>query len=528
MRPRQVLGGRPYPMTDDKKTREEGADDSGRLGTVGLVELIQETYRVTMSHDGAAVAIPLDPRSPKIAKDVKSLGPAVARDLLRQRKAVSRDTMNTALGILTAIAEESAPEQIHLRAGTRGAARYLDLGDRRGTLVEVSAYGWEVLTKPEQREPAPYFRRTRVTKQLPVPERGGSPDLLRDLLGLAEDDPRWRLLWGWLVASMFPEAPRPLLWAIGPQGSGKSTRARMVLSVLDPADALGREPGRNERDDTTSASGRYFPSWDNIGTVSAATSDWLCRLVTGVEVGRRALYSDDDLIATTLRRSGVATSIVLPYGLGPDALERLVLVPFSRVSESERRTEEGLWQEFERRHAKILGALLDDAAGVLANLGAARDEPHPRPRMADYAERLDALDRHRGLDYFEGFEIAYVDMVRESLAGAAEDDPVTSGVLRFLTSEAGLWKGTPSDLLAALEMYRPDDPRAGWPHSERQLGSILTRKQETLFAAGVVIERGKSNGARVVTLRTTEDFDPPAQEPATRPSPRLGEIPSKP
>src|SRR3712207_4253122 len=223
-------------------------------------------------------------------------------------------------------------------------------------------------------------------------------DTLRDLVGLDEDDRRWRLVRGWLVGSLFSEVPRPLLWATGSQGSGKSVRTRMVLSLIEPTDSLGKEPGRNERDDSTAARGRYLLSYDNITNVSQATSDWLCRLVTGVTDDRRALYTDDDLRPVSYRRSGVATSITLPPGLGSDALERIALVPLDRVPDSERRGEAQLWSAYKAAHPEILGALLSDVVLVLRHLEAIKRETHSRPRMADYADILRALDRGLGLD----------------------------------------------------------------------------------------------------------------------------------
>jgi hypothetical protein len=68
---------------------------------------------------------------------------------------------------------------------------------------------------------------------------GGSRDEFRELLGLDAGDPRWLLIWGWLVAAFVEYIPRPILWALGSQGSGKTTRTRMILDLIDPADRLG-------------------------------------------------------------------------------------------------------------------------------------------------------------------------------------------------------------------------------------------------------------------------------------------------
>ncbi len=475
-----------------------------RFTAADLVDFALEHYELGRSTDGTAFAIPRDPRVARIARDVRSLRSELTTAVWRERRiAVGRETVATAIETLSGLAADAPVTPIHLRAARVGAAIQLDLGDSTGRYVEVSRYGWEVRNPLEENDPSASratFRRTAATRALPAPAEGGSPDDLRDLLGLDEDDPRWRLAWGWLVATVFESIPRPILWALGPQGSGKSTRARMILNVIDPADALGREPGKNERDDSTAAAGRYLPSWDNIGNVSSATSDWLCRLVTGVEIGRRELYSDDSLRVATLRRSGVATSIVLPIGLGPDALERLVLLELERVAENLRRTESELWAEFDRRHPRILGALLDDVAGVLAHLGEARETATSLPRMADYALVLRALDIHRDLDELEGFEEAYRRSVGSVLADRATSDPLTAALLKVARRGGGEWSGNAETLLRLIEPDRPDDPRAGWPTSPWSLSTALTKGQETLRAAGLSVARKRRRGERIVVL----------------------------
>jgi len=499
-------------MTDKP---DEKTDKEPRFGALDVVALAEDTYVLARSTDGVLVAYPRDRKTSRVAVEIRSLRPLLTRRLMADGNVVGRDTMGAALDALQAIAADAPEERVYLRAASIGAGLYLDLANADGdaSFVEASAFGWEVVNMRDDEERVlPLFRRTSPTKSLPLPARvadgGRHPrDAFADLLGLDPKEPRFLLIWGWLVASLFERVPRPILWALGPQGSGKSTRARMVLSILEPCDALGRPPGDSERDDSTSARGRYLPSWDNIGTIGAKTSDWLCRLVTGVEIDRRALYTDDDVRTTVLRRSGVATSIVLPYGLGPDALERLVLLDFDRVDEADRKPESGLWGDFHRLHPTILGAVLDDVCGVLAaRSGVASDPPKRLPRMADYALLLAALDAHTGLPAEEGYFAAYASSVSGVLAERAQEDPLTAGLLEIAASTpSGSWSGSAEALYKRLDVYRPEDRRTPWPNGPKSLGQALTRASETLRAAGIVAERAKTNGVRKIILSVAKD-----------------------
>jgi hypothetical protein len=487
-------------------------EKKAHYGADEVIEFVLKNYTLGTSTDGLLFVTPSDPKAPKVAREIKSLRSEISRAIWDlDGVAVNREVIATAIATLCGLAERAPVSSVFLRAARVGTALNIDLGDSPGRYVEISPYGWELRDPREETDAdaaRAIFRRTPATSALPTPEKGGSRDDLRELLGFTEDDPRWLLVWGWLVAAAFQDVPRPILWALGAQGSGKSTRARMVLNVLDPVNALGREPGKNEKDDSVSAAARLLPSWDNVGTVSAATSDWLCRIVTGVEISRRALYSDDDVRVSTLRRSGVATSIVLPFGLGADALERLVLVELERVAETDRRAESDLWSEFNRLHGRILGALLDDIAGVLEHLPAARAEATELPRMADYALILAALDRHADLDDVAGFADVYKRSVRSVLADRAQSDPLTTALLVLAGKSTGKsWSGPAELLLRAIESGRPDDPRTAWPTSGASLSAALTRGQESLRAAGLIVGRVKTNGVRRINLQLIDVGD---------------------
>lgn len=324
------LEGLPSPESPDPPREDEKA----RFGAKQVFEVARERYTLGRTYDGLAFAVTNRPGEPRIAREVASLRSGLSKYLVEEKSIlVGRETMKAALDTLEAYAEEADVTEVGLRSVEEPGRVVLDLGTPDGSVAVITADGWSV--SPPRAE-FPIFRRSAATTPLPTPVAGGSLDVLRELLGLGNEDDRWLLLRGWLVAPLFEKRPRPILWALGAQGSGKSTRARTVRNVVDPVGALGREPGKSEKDDTTNAFGRYIPSWDNISTVSTATSDWLCRLVTGVEVTRRALWTNDDLRTSSFRRTGVATSIVLPHGLKADAVERLAVVEFERVPEDAR------------------------------------------------------------------------------------------------------------------------------------------------------------------------------------------------
>ncbi|WP_404433278.1 hypothetical protein LG299_02685 [Microbacterium lacus] len=447
--------------------------------------------------DGTIVTIPLDPGAPYRATPVNELGATVTR--LVWESAGSELPMHELAAVTTtlaAIASAAPARRVALRAAETRDGVVLDLADRdevRGA-IHVTASGWE---RVDPREVAILFGSTCATEALPIPTREGSRDMLAELLGLSPSSVEFRQVWAWLVCALFASMPRPLLTVTGPQGAGKSTLARMVKSVIDPAlgrtgreGGLGPAPTDDEATNTTTAESHFVPAWDNVARVSGDTADWLASLVTGATTIRQAAAGPSVL---TLRRAGIITAQATPGGLAADVTERLVTVDLDRIPASARRTERALWDEFHAQHAAILGALLDDVAGVLANLDRVSSTGVELSRLADYHEHLVALDLHHGTDPHqpESYAATYAASVAADELTAEDAFPVAVANLA-----AGGWEGTATELRDALAPARPTRAGAVWPSGPSQTSAELSRHAEALRALGVTVRRTTRDGGR--------------------------------
>ena len=97
-------------------------------------------------------------------------------------------------------------------------------------MVEITPSGWQVIDESPVK-----FRRSKGMLPLPIPVAGGSVDELRRLLNV--DDIMWPLVVAWLIATLRPRGPYPLLALFADQGSGKSTVGRFLRSLIDPNSA---------------------------------------------------------------------------------------------------------------------------------------------------------------------------------------------------------------------------------------------------------------------------------------------------
>src|SRR6185369_5743038 len=107
--------------------------------------------------------------------------------------------IGSTLDLLEARAQFDRPERdIAIRVAEHAGRIYLDLADEHWRAIVIGADGWRVLGCPPVR-----FRRSPGMLSLPVPERGGSIELLKPFLNLSNDND-FVLIVAWLLAALQP------------------------------------------------------------------------------------------------------------------------------------------------------------------------------------------------------------------------------------------------------------------------------------------------------------------------------------
>ncbi len=447
-----------------------------------LVELAQGRYDFGVSESGEAFALPRS--GPKIVHLLRgskqSLRAQLAREFFRKnKKAAPQQALADALLVIEGMAQENEPTELYLRVAKAQGALWLDLGDQSGRVIRICGDGWTV------KDSAPVlFKRTILNSSLPVPERGGSlDDLWRRINVRPEDRP---LLLAYLVAALEPDLPHPVLTLLGEQGTGKTTTAKLLVTLLDPSPVPTRKPPRDAESWVTAAQGSWLVCLDNLSDVPPWLSDSICRAVTGDGDVRRKLYTDGDHAVFAFRRVVMINSIDLGATRG-DLAERMLPVHLDVIHEDQRLGEDEIWPTWEQEHPKILGALLDLAAGIAGVLPSVRLAS--KPRMADFAKRIAAVDQVLGTSGLEHYLGKQKTMATDSLTG---DDFIMA------VQSLGEFEGTAADLLKQLEHDRP--PK-GWPRNARAVTTKLKRQATQMRKAGWKIQDGE-NTHRKVTVWT--------------------------
>lgn len=437
------------------------------------------------------------------------------RDWLMRRfyesegKTPSTQSYQDALGVLYGIARyESEPQEVYTRVAEHDGAIYLDLCDAAWHVVCIDSDGWRVVNEPPVK-----FRRTRGMLPLPMPESGGKIALLRLFINVTDE--HWPLVLAWLVAAYRPGRPFPVLALHGEQGSAKSTTARVLRALIDPNKAALRSEPRNEHDLMIAATNGWLIGLDNLSRVQTWLSDALCRLSTGGGFATRELYANNDEVIFDAMRPVMLNGIE-ELATRSDLLDRALVLNLPTIPEDRRRSEADVWGEFEEARPLILGALLDAVSVALRNLAGVKLDR--LPRMADFA--LWAVAAERTLNLSDGvFLRAYLGNRSAANELALEASPVAVAIVSLLDREIS-WKGTASELLAALNLEATEDAQRqrSWPTSPQRMSGLLRRLAPNLRAAGIHVanqSREGGSGRRMITLEKT--CDPSSQSSQVSP-----------
>lgn len=384
----------------------------------------------------------------------------------------------------------------------------LDLADPDRRVVRITAAGWTVTKEV----PGPYrFVRPRGMRPLPAPIPGGDLSILRRFVNVATDQD-FVLLCGVLVGALRFAGPYPALPIHGEQGSAKSSLARVVRQLLDPASAPLRAEPRDVRDLMIAARHSWVVAFDNLSALPPWLSDALCRLSTGGGFATRELYSDSDEIIFDAQRPVILTGIEELATRG-DLLDRSIVLTLPPVPEGERRTEAEFWTAFDAARPAILGALCDAVNCALRRLPTVHLDA--LPRMADFATWVTAAEPALGWadgTFVTALSSARTDAARAELEAAAIGNELEAWAGALAVGES--WEGTAGELMALLEERAGGadsaQRRRGWPHSPRAMGGALRRLSPALRQLGVVVTEPE-RGARPRDYRIGRSAGPPSR-----------------
>ena len=396
--------------------------------------------------------------------------------------------------------DQTKEETLFVRVGSKDGKVYFDLADELWRAVEIDRDGWRIITNPPVK-----FRRARGMKPLPCPVEGGSIEELRPLIN-ASCDEVWTLAVAWLVGSLHPTGPYPILILQGEQGTAKSTTSKLLRDLIDPSKASLRTVPREPKDILIAANNGLVVAFDNLSGLPDWLSDLFCRISTGGGFSTRELYTDSEEVIIDVRRPQILNGID-DVAHRADLRDRSLILNLDPIPEHKRREERDVLAEYEQLRPRILGALFAAVSTALKFAGSTRAAN--LPRMADFASWVAGAEP--ALPWEPGrFLSVYREASQTAVVSALEGSPVAMAIQSLIARRA-VWNGLTSELLEELGNIAGEETKnkKGWPKDTRYFGKVLKRLAPELRRVGIDIkENGHSrNGTTVLITRCDKACD---------------------
>jgi hypothetical protein len=486
----------------DKKTDSTAGQDQAQAKGNGssyakiIIELAHELTTTFHTPDGDSYAsISGNGKRDNIKVRSRNFKILLRKEFYKHtQKALSRDALKKAINQLDAEGKFDGPEiPVHVRYAEHDGAIYIDLFNENLEQIRITSDGWEVISS----ENSPVrFIHPRGMQPLPVPERNGSIDQLRGFLNIRSNYD-FTLIVSWVLKTIYPLGPHPILVIQGEQGAAKTTTARVLRLLTDPSSVLTQAPPKSERDLMITSRHSWVLNFDNISGITPRMSDAFCRIATGNGFRTRTLRTDDHEELFNASRPCILNGIE-EFVSRHDLADRALVINLPDMPETKRKPEDVFWREFEAACPFILGAFYDALSMGLRNLESVTFEK--LPRMADFAKFIVAAEP--ALPWKEGqFMAAYENNRNSTVESALEGDVVAWAVIQLMSERNKPWSGTPTKLNNVLGEYAKQSgwKKSDWPGAPNALSGRLKRVGSFLKKKAIVVENRKS-GNRVITI----------------------------
>lgn len=401
--------------------------------------------------------------------------------------------MEDALRVLDARAvNEGEQHTVFVRSGQSEGTIWIDLCDRDWRAVKITPGEWSVVEQASCK-----FHRCQAMLPFPEPDKGGFIEELRNFIRVSKEED-FLLIVAWLVMSLRPYGPYPIMLVNGEHGSAKSTTSKMLRKLADPARAPLRSAPKDDQNVAVEAANAWVIAIDNLSGMPNWLSDALCKVATGSGLTTRRLHTDREQEVFDAARPIVLNGINDLAERG-DLASRGIAINLPAIPDSERRSEDEIWADFDEAWPRLLGALFVGLSRAMQRKSSV--QLSRLPRMADFAKWAEAAAPAFGWE--EGqFLAAYETNLKGATESKFENDALAVAIRDKLFEEFPEgFTGTPTWLFNTVMQYAPDarEQRRGWPTNPATLGKQLRRIAPMLRTVGIEFESGHS-GDRMCRL----------------------------
>lgn len=410
----------------------------------------------------------------------------------KKNEILRRNTIDEVCSTLSGIARNKGDiRKVFIRVAVLGNRFFLDLGQENNSkAVEISEGKCRIIDSP----PVMFIRHDSM-RALPDPEFWDINDI--NLLWLICNIPidARILVIAYLIESLRPCTPFPILEIIGEQGSAKSTTQAAIREIIDPSSCNLRAIPKSLDDLFVSTSTNHIISYENISALPPAIQDGLCTIATGGGYAKRKLYQDAEEVILYAKKPVILNGI-LPVVTSADLIDRTITIELQSISY--RKDIQTLWNDFNLQKGKILGALLMIFSQALLKLSKIELPFLHRPRLIEFASLGCAISEVMGNHPTEFIE-AFNNTRKEAIQRVLDGDVIAHAVIDWFEDNNRNTVELPlGALFDAVKKYAPNSISS--QKSVKSFGSILRRLAPLLQQYRINIKPLGKRGSHVLWL----------------------------
>jgi hypothetical protein len=479
--------------------------------TDGLVENLLRRENIILFHDQLGdeyISLDVDGHQEIWACRSKAIKKWLSREIYKTcKKMPSSEIIKNITSLLAGIAcFDGQKFELQNRITWHDNELWYDLTNESWQAIRITGDSWELVDKPPI-----IFKRYPHNKPQITPSVNGNANLFLNYVNITNAEHRL-LLMVFLISCFIPGFPHVMSVIFGPQGSSKSTLAKIIRRIIDPSLIDVASFPHSQRELVQALAHHYFLFFDNVSYISEEQSDTLCKAVTGGGHVKRELYeNDEDIIYNFMRCLGLnGINLVTTR---PDLLERSLLIELERIEPENRKTEKEIYENFEKDLPAILGGVFDVLVKVLKIQPTIKLNSHYR--MADWALWGCAIAEALGHTK-EEFLNAYQNNTVRQTEMLLNDNVVATAIMGFMNGKKE-WESTPTELFRKLSNHAVfgniDTTEKYWPKGANSLSRKLNELSSPLKEMNIFVSISTTGTKRFIKIinknvpNTDETYD---------------------
>ena len=352
---------------------------------------------------------------------------------------------------------------VYKRTALVDGTLYLNLAQEGNrNVVAIDEHGYQIIECPDN---ILFMKFDGAQVSLPTPLPGGTVGSLKEFWR-CEDPNNIKLLLSAAASYLIPDGPYAILSFVGTMGSGKTTAARQLRSLVDPRDGGGMLSLPEKQDDLfETAAALWLLAYDNLDKIPSTMSNNFCQIREGAAEARRKMYAQGRIRMTHTLNPIIMTS-VNPVTTKSDLEDRTITVTFRSRTDESTKTDATIRSKWEEVRPQVFGLICDALSKHLARKG--KIEMKRRPRNAEFAQAT--IEMAPAFEWTEAeAENQIFGNTRQAHLKILENSIVYEPLKNFLELQKnGEWEGEMQQLVHDIQIgVHEDEPLVKWLRQNR-------------------------------------------------------------